>query len=424
MILWILFSNSFSIFQGVVIMLSESVRQYVKATVPVLKESGVALTTHFYARMFKHNPELKQIFNQGHQQGGHQQTALAMAVLAYAEHIDDPSVLAPVLNLVSNKHVSLGIRAEHYPIVGHHLLESIKEVLGDAATDDLISAWGEAYGQLADMLIAGERKLYAEATQILGGWSGWRSFRVKSKQVESEEITSFHLHPLDGGETPHYKAGQYISVRVYAPSFDLMQPRQYSLSNAPNGEYFRISVKRESAQEARPEGAVSTLLHQDIHINDIIDVAPPMGDFHLHTERQSPVVLISGGVGFTPMIAMLNQLVDSNDQRQVRFIHGCRYGKVHAMKDHVQAVVKQHENVESVVFYENPNAEDILGEDYDYAGRIDLAAIKDHVLLPDADYYLCGPFEFMRAQKSALIELGINPDHIYAEVFGTSGFTL
>lgn len=405
-------------------MLSESVRQSVKSTIPILQASGVALTTHFYARMFEHNPELKQIFNQGHQQGGRQQTALAMAVLAYAENIDDPSVLAPVLNLISNKHVSLGIRAEHYPIVGHHLLESIKEVLGDAADDQLISAWGEAYGQLADVLIAGEQKLYNDATQAKGGWSGWRSFRVKSKHVESEEITSFQLHPLDGGATPDYLPGQYISVRVYAPSIGLIQPRQYSLSDAPNGEYFRISVKRESAQETKPAGTVSTLLHHDIHVNDIIDVAPPMGDFHLHIERQSPVVLISGGVGLTPMIAMLNQLIQAHDPRQVRFVHGCRHGKVHAMKRHVEKLVKKHDSLQSIVFYENPNAEDVLGYDYDHAGRIDLSLIKDQVLLLDADYYLCGPFEFMQAQKQVLVGLGIGADRIYAEVFGTGGFAL
>jgi nitric oxide dioxygenase len=135
-----------------------------------------------------------------------------MAVLAYAENIDDPSVLAPVVHLIANKHASLGIRAEHYPIVGHHLLESIKEVLGDAATDELISAWAEAYGQLADIFIDAERKLYAEATQAKGGWSGWRSFRVKSKHVESEEITSFYLHPLDGGETPHFNLPRYRTL--------------------------------------------------------------------------------------------------------------------------------------------------------------------------------------------------------------------
>jgi nitric oxide dioxygenase len=94
------------------------------------------------------------------------------------------------------------------------------------------------------------------------------------------------------------------------------------------------------------------------------------------------------------------------------------------MKRHVKDIVKQHNNVQSIVFYENPNTGDTQGKDFNFAGRIDLALIKDHILLPDSDYYLCGPFEFMRAQKNALIELGISADHIYAEVFGTGGFTL
>lgn len=129
------------------------VRELVKATIPVLKEHGVALTTYFYQRMFRGNPELTQIFNRSHNDSGKQPTALAMSVLAYAENIDDPSVLAPVITLIANKHASLGIRAEHYPIVGKHLLASIKEVLGDAASDELIDAWGVAYGVLADVLI-------------------------------------------------------------------------------------------------------------------------------------------------------------------------------------------------------------------------------------------------------------------------------
>ena len=132
------------------------VRELVKATIPVLKEHGVALTTYFYQRLFRHNPELKNIFNQSHNETGKQPVALAMAVLAYAENIDDPSVLAPVITLIANKHASVGIRAEHYPIVGKHLLASIREVLGDAASDELIHAWGVAYGALADVFIEAE----------------------------------------------------------------------------------------------------------------------------------------------------------------------------------------------------------------------------------------------------------------------------
>jgi nitric oxide dioxygenase len=156
--------------------------------------------------MFQHNPELKQIFNEGNQQSGAQQQALAMAA-AYAEHIDNPSVLAPVLTHIANKHISLGIRPEHYPIVGHHLLASIREVLGTAATDELIAAWAAAYGQLADALIAEEAQLYAAAAFKQGGWTGWRGFVVAKKEQESSEITSFYLRPADGGNVPDYAPG-------------------------------------------------------------------------------------------------------------------------------------------------------------------------------------------------------------------------
>lgn len=198
-------------------MLSATVREQVKSTAPILKTHGEALTRHFYARMFQGNPELKQIFNQGHQQSGQQQQALAMAVAAYAEHIDDPSVLGPVLERIAHKHVSLGIRPEHYAIVGKHLLASIREVLGEAATDALIDAWAAAYGQLADVLVGLESRLYAASAGKEGGWTGWRGFKVVGKVPESAEITSFYLRPADGGALPDFRPGQYVSVRLYIP---------------------------------------------------------------------------------------------------------------------------------------------------------------------------------------------------------------
>ena len=174
-------------------MLPTDTRALVKATAPVLQENGVALTRHFYARMFTHNPELREIFNQGHQRSGAQQQALAMAVAAYAEHIDHPEVLMPVLERIAAKHVSLGIRQEHYAIVGRHLLASISEVLGEAATPALIDAWAAAYGQLANLLIGMEQRGYDQAATQAGGWTGWRTFRVQAKQPESAEIGRAHV---------------------------------------------------------------------------------------------------------------------------------------------------------------------------------------------------------------------------------------
>jgi len=251
-------------------MLSPQIRALVKATAPVLKTHGVALTRHFYARMFDGNPELKHVFNQGHQAGGEQQQALAGAVAAYAEHIDDPSVLAPVVTRIVHKHVSLGIRPEHYPIVGRHLLASIREVLGEAATDELVDAWAAAYGQLADMLIAEEARLYADSAAKPGGWTGWRAFRVVGKQPESADITSFYLAPADGGTVPDYRPGQYVSVRIFVPELGLMQPRQYSLSDAPGQDRLRISVKREPAGAETPAGRVSNALHDRLQEGGVL----------------------------------------------------------------------------------------------------------------------------------------------------------
>ena len=157
-------------------MLTARQKELVKATVPVLREHGVALISHFYKRMLTSNPELQNVFNNAHQARGHQQQALAGAVLAYAENIENPTVL-----LIDIKHCTIGIRAEQYGIVGKHLLASIKEVLGEAANDELIEAWAAAYGQLADILIGVEGGIYKEQTLADGGWSGWRPFVVERK---------------------------------------------------------------------------------------------------------------------------------------------------------------------------------------------------------------------------------------------------
>ncbi|MBL8462674.1 MAG: NO-inducible flavohemoprotein, partial [Thauera sp.] len=328
------------------------VRELVKATIPVLKEHGVALTTYFYQRMFRHNPELKNIFNQSHNETGKQPVALAMAVLAYAENIDDPSVLAPVITLIANKHASVGIRAEHYPIVGKHLLASIREVLGDAASDELINAWGVAYGALADVFIDAESKLYNQACNADGGWSGWRSFRIIDKVRESEEITSLHLVPCDGGPLPAYRAGQYTTARVFVPELGVMQLRQYTLSIAPGAMHFRISVKREPAGATTPAGRVSNRLHDFYKVGDMLELAPPFGEFFLDETLDGPVVLISGGVGITPMISMLDRLVAAAPSRPVQFVHACRNAAVFAFGAHLAKVAERNPQVRLHLFHD------------------------------------------------------------------------
>ncbi|MCF7362278.1 NO-inducible flavohemoprotein [Vibrio sp. A1-b2] len=394
--------------------MKESQKSLVLATVPVLRESGVALTTYFYQRMLKHNPELKNVFNQSHQKTGNQPQALAMAVLAYAENINDPSVLLSVVERIAHKHTSLGIRAEQYGIVGKHLLASIKEVLGDAASDELIDAWAAAYQQLADLFIDVESKLYQASVEKAQGWTGWRPFRVRSKVAESEEITSFYLEPTDGGTLPVFKPGQYISVRVFVKETGLYQPRQYSLSQAPNEETLRISIKKESAAEHKPAGLVSNHMHGEIQQGDVIEVSAPYGEFVLNEQSERPIVLLSGGVGITPMMAMSSYLNKKDALGSVHFIHSARNPQVHAFKSVTDEFAEKGMKVN--YFYDHGANQD---------NGVQQAPVELAQVLPkdvtQADYYLCGPMAFMSHYMTQLRQLGVPETQIYAEAFGSGG---
>lgn len=402
-------------------MLTQKTKDIVKATAPVLAEHGYPIITCFYKRLLDAHPELKNVFNMAHQEQGQQQQALARAVYAYAEHIEDPTSLMAMLKTIANKHASLGVRPEHYPIVGEHLLAAIREVLGAAATDEIISAWAQAYGNLADVLMGMETELYEQSTSRLGGWTGWRLFVVREKRPESSVITSFILEPADGGVVENFEPGQYISLAIDVPALGLQQIRQYSLSDMPNGHSYRISVKREDGGGVNPPGFVSCLLHEHVNVGDEVRLAAPYGTFHIDVNARTPIVLISGGVGLTPMISMLKRAIQ-DPQRQVVFVHGARNSKVQAMRERLREIAKSHANFRLTVYYSEPLPEDVPGKDYDYAGHVDVKAMKNEILLPDADYYICGPVAFMRAQHDALKALGIHEAHIHYEVFGPDLF--
>jgi nitric oxide dioxygenase len=379
----------------------------VKATVPVLAEHGTTITKHFYKRMFAHHPELKNLFNQTHQQSGNQPETLARAVYAYAANIDNLGALGPAVSRIANKHASLNIRPEHYPIVGRHLLGAIVDVLGDAVDQPTLDAWQVAYGQLANIFVGTEAKLYEGAA-----WSGFRPFKVARKQVESDEITSFYLTPADGTAACEFEPGQYVSVTRFVDKLGVDQPRQYSLSDAPHGKWLRISVKREDGREDAAPGHVSNLLHAGVEEGTIVHVTAPMGDFTLDRKKTTPVVLMSGGVGVTPMTSMLSTLLADGSERSVTFVHACRNGRVHAFREWLDETAASHANVKRVVFYEAVDASDRQGIDY-------VTKIADRVIALDADYYICGPVPFMRAQRDALVALGVEPACIHTEVFGS-----
>lgn len=393
----------------------------IKATVPVLRENGVLLTSYFYNRMFQHNPELKHVFNMGNQQSGKQQTALAMAVLAYAENIENPSVLLGVVDHIGHKHTSLDIRPEHYQIVGNHLISSIKEVLGDAATDELLEAWTLAYSQLADIMSGHENALYRAKVNRPGGWTGWRPFEVRDKVMESQEITSFYLYPTDQGDIAAHLPGQYISVRLFLPELNLIQPRQYSISSSSNGKFYRISVKKEKGSK-HPDGMISNRLHDHIQVGDKIELSSPSGNFVLNQkETDNPQVFISGGIGQTPLLAMLEELIlNKNSTQPIVWVHGCRNEQVHAFKDRLQELSAINPSLQNHLFYEQLEKESADAT----SGVVNLEEIQDKVLLNGANYYLCGPAGFIRKHYEFLKDAGVDTEAIHFEEFGPASLSL
>jgi nitric oxide dioxygenase len=392
-------------------MLDQATIAVIKSTIPLLESAGPALTQHFYQRMFSHNPELKDIFNLAHQRSGDQPLALFNAVAAYAKNIDNLGALAGAVERIAHKHTGFMIQPEQYHIVGSHLLATLKELGGSAVTEEVLDAWGKAYGVLANIFIGRESEIYQEKASQAGGWQGPRPFLIKEKRVESELITSFVLAPSDGQPVLHFKPGQYLSIQLNHPQLEYQEIRQYSLSDAPNGRDYRISVKREA------DGQVSNLLHDQLQVGDEVALMPPTGDFFLQADAGTPVVLLSAGVGLTPMLSMLNQLLANGHDADIRWLHACEQGALHAFKEEIREKSRHHARLQSRVWYRAPAEQDVLGEDYDFDGTMELEQVA--ALIPaNAHYYFCGPLGFMQAVKRQLLAFGVAEERLHYEVFG------
>jgi ferredoxin-NADP reductase/MOSC domain-containing protein YiiM/predicted pyridoxine 5'-phosphate oxidase superfamily flavin-nucleotide-binding protein len=250
---------------------------------------------------------------------------------------------------------------------------------------------------------------------------GFRSFVVDRKEPESETITSFYLVPEDGAPLPEFLPGQFLTFELNIPGQPTPVIRTYSLSDSPNSDCYRVSIKRETAPADQPDlppGLSSNYFHDQVEVGTKLRVGAPRGKFHLDPDSERPVVLLSGGVGLTPMISMMNAIVHSRSQRPVWFIHGARNGREQAMGAHVRRVAGENDNVHVHIRYSQPGPDDIEGRAYDSRGRVDIALLKQVLPFDDYDFFLCGPTPFMRSLYCGLLSLGVSEARIHYEFFG------
>ncbi len=242
-------------------------------------------------------------------------------------------------------------------------------------------------------------------------WPGFRPLRVTGTRDESRNVRSISLTDADGASLPKWLAGQSITVRVPAGPGGAPLIRNYSLSNEPGSGSYRIGVKRE------PRGTVSAYLHERVRVGDVLDVAAPRGAFFLDDGR-APVILVSAGVGVTPVLSMLHSLASSGSTRPLWWLHGARDGAEHAFAAEARELLNRLPRSQSHVFYSRPAAAERAGVDYDEAGRLTAATLARLHIPADAEAYVCGPERFMDDVGDALAALQIDPARVHTERFG------
>ncbi|MEM7742861.1 MAG: pyridoxamine 5'-phosphate oxidase family protein [Pseudomonadota bacterium] len=241
-----------------------------------------------------------------------------------------------------------------------------------------------------------------------------RELVVTGKVVESEGITSFHLAAADGTPLEPFEAGQHLPVELDIPGQRGRVRRSYSLSGAPSGGTYRLSIKREA------RGLASRFLHDTVRAGDRIRARRPSGDFVVPCSA-CPLVLVSAGVGLTPMLSMLHAAADGDTDRPVWFVHGARNGAHHALKAEVEALVASRPNLSAHVRYSQPAEADEPGTDFHGTGRVSAQTLLDLNAGPDARYMLCGPARFLADIRTGLEAAGVPAQHIHAETFGPTG---
>jgi uncharacterized protein len=248
-------------------------------------------------------------------------------------------------------------------------------------------------------------------------WRDWRNFVVVRKVKESEEITSFYLKPEDGDDIPSFQPGQFLTIKLDIPGQPKPVLRTYSLSDYPEPcDTYRLSIKREPAPRDLdiPPGLSSNFMHDQVQEGSIVPAKPPSGKFVLDVRKSIPAVLVSNGVGITPMIAMAKACSRLNPNRSIWFLHGARDGQYHAFRDEVQTLAGQNPNLQIHFAYSRPRPED-EGQ-FQSTGYVDTALIQT-LVSQEAEFFLCGSPPFLNAIREGLQQWGVPENQVYFESF-------
>ncbi|MCX2930459.1 globin domain-containing protein [Mycobacterium sp. CVI_P3] len=389
--------------------------EIVTATLPLVGAHVDEITVAFYRRMFEAHPELlRTLFNRGNQAQGSQQRALAASIATFATHLVNPDLPHPseLLSRIGHKHASLGVTADQYPIVHEHLFAAIVEVLGaETVTAEVATAWDRVYWMMADTLIALERDLYRGAGVDDG--DVFRRLRVTARE---DDPSGAVLLTVSADGLSNMIPAQYVSVGVTLPD-GARQLRQYSLVNAPGAAELTFAVKPLEADGAHPAGEVSNWIRTNVRVGDLLDVTVPFGDLP-EPRSGSPLVLISAGIGITPMIGILEYLVENAYQATVQVLHADRSEFTHPLRKRHRELVDILPDASLQLWY----TDDVDGGSAGiHQGLMDLEGVD---IADSAEIYLCGNDGFVQAVRAQLTARGIAASRVHCELFSPNDWLL
>jgi ferredoxin-NADP reductase len=263
---------------------------------------------------------------------------------------------------------------------------------------------------------------YIEAQKNDTAWNGFRKFKVANKQYECNGVYSFYLVPHDGRPLPPFKPGQYLTFQLNIPGREKPVVRCYSLSDSPfHTNYYRVTIKREEPPKDRPElppGLASSYFVDKVKQGDILDVKAPSGHFFLDLHQPKPIVLISGGVGITPMLSMMNAIIESGTKREVWFFYGSRNRSEHIHRSYLTELSGLHDNIHIHTCYSQPSPDDVHGRDFHHKGRVTVELLKQLLPSNNYEYFLCGNGAFMKSITDGLEAWGVPENSVHFEAFG------
>lgn len=320
-----------------------------------------------------------------------------------------------------------GLRANPGLAIGFGLLTAVAVQTGLA----VISALKRLVQQRQQFVLERERLSYevklAKSRWVVAeheksSWNGWRKFRVAQKISECEDVFSFVLEPHDGKQIPGFRPGQYLTFGLDIPGREKQVVRCYSLSSAPaDSNFYRVTIKKEKAPPKQPElppGVGSSFFVDVVKVGDLLNVEAPTGHFYLDMDRQTPIVLLSAGVGITPVLSMAREIAATGSKRETWFFFVCRSRADYMLKAEVDRLAATCDNIHVHICYSRPGKEDVKGKDYHSEGRLNVDVLKEVLPSNNYDYYMCGNGAFMASLYEGLIEWGVPDAKIHYEAFG------